>query len=438
MEEIARRFKGMDFVGESRHNGHAEEAFSPKVRSLKSDRSSKIDGKGLELTIKDIYSPAYLVNNNFEIEWINREAEDQVFDKSVSSIAQLESRNIFKLFFSWEFHDHLRNWEEIIAFHMKVIKSKLPMNHITSLYHGISEREISLLEKMYDNEIAFPEKSINNFHINFVTRDGSIEYYQVYTVFFREGIFFVYVPANREIHFIMDFLSSREKVINELLRQRMPSLVSLCVIVADLQDSVKISAELLPGEYFELINNLWKTLASSFEKYYGIYGKHAGDGMLYYFIKKPGSNYIMDAIYCALELRDKMKTFSNEWKVRKGWLNDIYLNIGINEGEEYFGTIHSASNIEFTALGDSINYAGRLSDFSRFGTIWTTKNVINKLDQEELKKISFGIRRKEHEREIFIQNSFARLIDLLDTTDKQHSRFLDIAALPITEIIDRI
>ena len=58
----------------------------------------------------------------------------------------------------------------------------------------------------------------------------------------------------------------------------MPSLVSLCVLVADLQDSVKIGAELPPAEYFELINRLWKTLAGSFQKYHGIYGKHAGDG----------------------------------------------------------------------------------------------------------------------------------------------------------------
>lgn len=438
MEEIARKYKDMGPIGESQHNGHTEEACSHKVSPLKTDRASKIADTGLGLTIKDIYTPAYLINHDFEIEWINREAEDQVFDKTVRSITHLESRNIFKLFFSWEFHERIQNWEEIVAFHIKVIKSKLPKPHIPMLYDGISGREISFLERVFDTEISLPDNSINNTHINFVKRDGSIEYYQVYTVFFREGIFFVYVPADREIQDIMDFLSRRENVINELLTQRMPSLVSLCILVADVQDSTKISAELLPEEYFELINDLWKKLASSFEKYYGIYGKHAGDGMLYYFIKKPGSNYILDAIYCALELRDKIKTFSSEWKIRKGWLNDIYLNIGINEGQEFFGTIHSASVIEFTALGDSINYAGRLSDFARFGTIWTTKNVINKLDQEEQKKFSFGIRRKEHDREIFIQNSFARLIDLLDTTDKQHSRFLDIATLPITEIVDKV
>ena len=180
-------------------------------------------------------------------------------------------------------------------------------------------------------------------------------------------------------------------MINDLIKRQLPSLVSLCVLVADLQDSVKISSELMPGEYFQLINDLWKTLAGTFKKYNAICGKHAGDGMLHYFIKKPDSNYLMDTIHCALELREKTEVFSKEMKLKKGWFNDLYLNIGINEGQEFFGTIRAASNIEFTALGDSIKYAGRLSDFARFGKIWTTKNVIIKLTEKELSSLCFGI-----------------------------------------------
>jgi class 3 adenylate cyclase len=76
----------------------------------------------------------------------------------------------------------------------------------------------------------------------------------------------------------------------------------------------------------------------------------------------------MNSIYCAIDIREKMKKLNMDWKVRKGWLNDLYLNIGINEGQEYFGNIPSSPNIEFTALGDSVNYAGRLSDLARFGS----------------------------------------------------------------------
>jgi len=439
MEEIARKIKNMKLVSQSIKNGDAEHDYLDGRDVSLSDRgrrSGKILDKDLKLTIEDIGSSAYLVNRNFEIEWINPEAEDEIFNMDIRSIAYRESRNIFKLFFSWEFHDHVNNWEELVKFHMALAKSKIDKSNITNLYHGISDGEARLLEKIYDERSSLPEKGINKSRITIMKRDESVVDYEVYTVTFREGTLFVYVSTDKIHPGIMEFLSCREQVINNLLKQRMPSLVSFCVLVIDLQDSVKISAELPPSEYFDLINQFWKFLSSSFDKYNGIYGKHAGDGMLYYFIQSPGSNYILDAIYCALEVREKAKKVSNEWKIRKGWLNDLYLNMGINEGKEFFGTIRSASTMEFTALGDSINYAGRLSDFARFGTILATKNTINKLSQEELKHIRFGIRRKKQDSEVFIAKSFSRVLDLLDPDDERHSKFMDISTLPITEIVD--
>jgi len=433
MEKIAQQLKQIPDLEDP-------EKFVEKIASGQSDLTVvdariKIEDSRLQLNIENIPYPAYLINPNFEIEWINTEAEDLVFNKTVRTITRLESRNIFKLFFSWEFHEHLANWEDIIAFHMNILKPSLPKDRIVDLYDGISEKEQDYLEKIFDKKVYPIEVSRGHTEVVFAKKDETAEVYHAYTVFFREGTFFVFVPSERQDPDIIEFLSCRQKVINDILRRRMPSLVSLCVLVADLQDSVKISAELLPGEYFELINELWKCLADSFDKYSGIYGKHAGDGMLYYFIKKPGSNYIMDAIFCALEIREKMKGFSHDWKIKKGWLNDIYLNMGINEGEEFFGTVRSASNIEFTALGDSINYAGRLSDFARNGAIWTTKNLISKLEHEDLERIRFGTTRKEQNRHIFIENSFLRVIDVMDESQEKYKKFSDIATLPITEIV---
>ena len=400
------------------------------------EKAGLTDSNGLKLTIDDINFSSFLVNPNFEIEWINQQAEEDIFNKDLSSIAELESRNIFKIFFSWEFHDHLQNWREVIAFHMAFAKPVLKRTDISTLYQGISEREVRYLENVYDDLPSFSEKGIDTTRINLKKRDGSELTYDVHSVFFREGVFFVYVETDKATPEIPALLSRRETVINDLLKKRMPSLVSLCVLVADLQDSVKISAELPPAEYFELINGLWKTIAEAFDKYQGIHGKHAGDGMLCYFIKKPGSNYIMEGIRCALEMNEKTKKLSNEWKIRKGWMNDLYLNIGLNEGKEFFGTIQSASNIEFTALGDSINYTGRLSDLARFGSIFATKNMINKLTPEELKRIRFGVRRKGDGRDIFVRNSFSRVLDLLEPSDPRYHKFLEIATLPVTEIVE--
>lgn len=401
------------------------------------DKLGLFESKSLKVTIDDIPHAALLVNQNFEIEWINDAAENQIFNCSVKSITELESRNIFKLFFKWEFHDAFTNWKEIMAFHLAFAKSRLTKSQLEKIYEGVTGNAHEIIKKLYDEQQPVEKEGITNRYLKIENQHGEISTFQVYSVFFREGIFFVYIPAEEPLAQFLEILSSsRENVIKDLLRQRMPSLVSLCALVADLQDSVKISAELPPAEYFELINGLWKRVNGCFEKYGGISGKHSGDGILHYFIKKPGENYIMDALRCALEIREITKEFSNEWRAKKGWLNDLYLNMGINEGKEYFGTIQSSSNIEFTALGDSINYTGRLSDLARFGAILATKNVINKVKAEELECIHYGIRRNVEGREIFIKNSFSRVIDLLENDNKLSNKYIDVANLPITEIID--
>ena len=341
----------------------------------------------LKLTIADLDLPAYLVNHNFEVEWVNAKAEKMIFNAPVSSIENVESRNIFKLFFSFEFHSNLNNWKEIISYHMSYVRRRFDKHSLSKIYQGFSNPEIRFLEELYETAVDGIQIPFTNSPIHFERSDGTVEYFKIYSMRFREGLFFAYVPVDQEQSGILEFLSNRDVVINELLKHRMPALVSLCVLVADLQDSVRMSAELLPGEYFYLINDLWDSMAGCFEKFGGIYGKHTGDGMLYYFIKKAGTDYIMNSVGCALELRDKMKEFSSKWKIKKGWNEDLYLNIGINEGQEFFGTIRSAPTVEFTALGDSINYAGRLSDFARYGEIWTTRSVIGKMDSEKLKRI---------------------------------------------------
>jgi class 3 adenylate cyclase/DNA-binding transcriptional MerR regulator len=389
----------------------------------------------LKLTINDLQCPAYLLNQKFEIEWINKEAEKEIFHREISCIKESASKNIFELLLM-DNSNGIKDprMDELIAFHMNFVKSNHRKSALAELY--ISKTELHVLEKIYNQVISTP-KSINEVYLNLLGFDGTLTPYHLYWVIFREGVLFVYTPVDSLMQGVVELLSSRTKVIQDLLRQRIPSLVSFSVLVADLQDSVRICADLPPEEYFELINQIWKCTEGSFKKYYGMYGKHTGDGMVYYFLKDIDSNYIMNSIYCAFELREKVKELGMEWKIRKGWFHDLYMNIGINEGQEYFGTIVPSPGVEFTALGDSVNHAGRLSDFARYGSIWATKNLVNKLSVEERKKIRFGVMRKDHDREIVVENMFSRVMDLSHDDNLRSSKFIDISTLPVTEILDR-
>lgn len=391
------------------------------------------DGR-ITVSMADLDIPAYFVNHNFEIDWINRKAETLIFNQKVSALMDIESRNLFRLLSNKEIQSRVKNWREIIVAHMTILKSMLDNTLASEVFQGISKKEKEILENLYTTLGDTRPENFYHLPLNCFTHDNGDASYRLHTTKFREGTFFVCIPTDKLRNDILNILSQRERVIHDILKHRMPSLVSLCVLVADLQDSVRISSGLLPLEYFELINDLWKTVSPTFETYGAIYGKHVGDGMLNYFIKKPGHNYLMEAVNCAIELREIMKDFSGRWRLRKGWDNNLFLNIGLNEGEEFFGTIQSAANIEFTALGDSINYAGRLSDFARNGEIWTTKNLISKLSCEERQQIRFGVQCREKKHTKFVQDSFARIGDVMSKDDPHYRHFSAIDALPITEI----
>jgi adenylate cyclase len=436
MEEIVKKVKHSP-GGE--HNENAE-----RKRIFLDERAERIikdkigtDSRGLHLTLVDIHTPAYLMNYQFEIEWINDQAESAIFGKNIRTIRDVEYRNVFRLFLNWEFTNFIKNWEEFLRYHMIFFKAKQPKEQIAHLYTSISQKEVDYLQKVYDNTDNVVLEKIYQQFITLIEMDKPEERYIAYTTFFREGMFFLYLPADSVPAGITDYLSNRELLVRELLQKRLPTLVSFSVLVADLQGSVRICAELPPEEYFELINSMWRLLEESFKKFNGIFGKKIGDGVVYYFLKKQDPDYIVNSINCSLEIREKMGRFSIDWKLRKKWYNDLYLNIGINEGQEYFSTTTpSSTNIEFTALGDTINYASRLSNLARYGSIMTTKNLMNKLDDESKKDLRFGVVKRVNERDVFVEKVFSQVIDLVKDDETRRERFADIAALPVTEILE--
>jgi class 3 adenylate cyclase/DNA-binding transcriptional MerR regulator len=416
--------------------GSDEKNCAPERRGMQMNK--RRTDNALHVTICDIQSPAYLINKNFEVEWINSQAEELVFCRSVRSLVDVESRNIFKLFMDKLRGMHAERMRELVSLHLTILQGSLDETVFSCIYKGIKESEARLLLDLYRERKPAGPGSL--YHLPFCITEpgGRRRTYWVHTMIFREGTFFVFVPDDGINSEVISLLGQRERIINELLRRRMPSLVSLCVLIADLQDSVKISAELLPAQYFELINGLWELVGPTFEKHHGIYGKHVGDGMLYYFIDKQEGSHITNCINCAIEVREIMKDFSNKWKGIKGWANELFLNTGINEGQEFFGTIHSANTVEFTALGDTINIAARLSEFARNGEIWTTKNVISRLSQEERGSFRFGVHHRHQPGEPFIRDSFSRLSDLVAPDEAHYHRLSAIAGLPITEIKEKI
>jgi class 3 adenylate cyclase len=434
IKELKKKGYSMDSIADKMKRS---EPISTSGETIMQDETKKEDAPNpLTVTINNITYPAYLLNYKYEIDWVNKDAENSIFHKKIHNIKEPTARNIFLMLMRAS-HENNQTRNDLINFHLGFLKGKTMKHEISQLYEGISQNEREYLEKMYESIEPATPRAVNKILLKLSDGMGKCISDCVYYMLFREGILFIHALDESSIQEIANLLSCRSSLINDLLKQRMPTLISFAVLIADLQNSIGICAELPSEEYFELIHQIWACVEGSFKQYYGTYGKHVGDGMLYYFLKERDNQYLINAVSCALEIRENIKRLNMEWKTRKGWFNELYLNIGINEGQEYFGAIPSAPSVEFTALGDTVNYAGRLSDFARYGAIWATKNLINRLKVEDKASIRYGIRHKDQDRETLVENTFSRIIDMYNLDNTIISKFKDISTLAITEIVGR-
>ena len=396
----------------------------------------QMPGGGIRLTIDQVTSPSYMVNTRFELEWANAEAESQIGSLTAGLTRDISERNIFGLFFQDENLMQAEGRDDLIMFHLAIAKHRFTRTALLTADPEMEDANIDQLGRLYDECDPAPLGQVLHTQINFAPRGETEQWFDIYASTFREGFFMVYVPANTADDSLMQLLGRRDIVIRDLMKRRRPYLTQVAVVVADIQNSVKICAELPPEEYFELINDVWGAMEPKLRKYYATHGKHVGDGMVYYFFPQPDSNYAMNALLCAEEMKEAMVEISKNWKKRKNWTNELVLNIGLHEGQEWFGTYQTPTHVEVTVLGDTINMAARLSDFAREGTIWISKSMFGQLSSRERERVSYGVhRRSEDGNDILVPQTYSRISNLVDLDNPQNVKFRDIAAMPVTEIV---
>lgn len=385
--------------------------------------------ESLNVSIDSIPYPAYMINYECGLIWLNSAAQHSFFmDAAIPDRA--EDRSIVPKLFEWSESLSYEDKEKLFKLHFNVVKHRLSWDAFSRTVMSLPQEQRIWLETCYE-QAAVPQNAL----IQDITLVQSANINKrIIAISFREGVLFTYVPQEADSNQLLEWLSHRDSVIRTLLSQRLPVLTPVTAMVADLQNSVRICSELPPDEYFQLINEIWCTLDPVFREYYGAYGKHTGDGMVYYFFPQPDNNYIMNAILCACKIRECMKVISHKWALKKGWTNQLFMNIGINEGEEWLGTFKTNTSYELVVLGETINICGRLSEFARYGEIWATKNLVSKLNHEERELIEYGVSRKTLEQDVFVANSYAQISTLIEKDNLRHVKLADIASTAITQI----
>lgn len=388
--------------------------------------------ESVQLSIDSVPYVAYMVNYDFQLIWLNSQAQTEFF-ASEPIPDRSEERSLLPTLLGWIAELPKEEQTCIFHAHLCLIKKRLSKASFQRNLGDLPEHHRQWLLDCYD---SCPSQGNRLQRASVCSHpDPDTGACQILAISFREGVLIVHIPLNENADQVLDGLGQRDSVIRTLLSNRLPVLTPLAVIVADLQNSTRICSELPPEEYFQLINEIWSTLDPIFRKYYGAYGKHTGDGLVYYFFPQPDHNYLLNAILCALEVKTTMRKISQAWALNKGWTNQLYMNMGLSEGEEWLGTFKTNTNFELVVLGQTINTGARLSDLARFGKIWATKGLVSKLSSTELSQLRYGVERQTPEGLRFIANTYAQVSSVIDPSDPRGAKLMDIATCAVTEVL---
>jgi adenylate cyclase len=135
--------------------------------------------------------------------------------------------------------------------------------------------------------------------------------------------------------------------------------VRLTMLFADLRGSTGLAREMTPEAYRQMVNNFYAIAARDVRNSGGVVNKYLGDGVFALFVPGfSGAGHAQMAIDAARRiLIDTTRTSDVQ-----GDAGSLPVGIGVHTGEAFVGFLGTAGDlVEFTALGDAVNVAQRLS-----------------------------------------------------------------------------
>jgi class 3 adenylate cyclase/predicted ATPase len=146
----------------------------------------------------------------------------------------------------------------------------------------------------------------------------------------------------------------------------------LTVMFCDLVDSTKLSSQLDPEEYREVVRAYQSACTEVIQRYDGHIAQLLGDGLLVYFgYPQAHEDDAHRAVRTGLGILDAMGDLNTRLKQEKGL--QLALRMGIHTGLVVIGEMGSAGRQEHLALGETPNVAARIQGLAAPNTIATSE-----------------------------------------------------------------
>jgi adenylate cyclase len=174
--------------------------------------------------------------------------------------------------------------------------------------------------------------------------------------------------------------------------------IEITVLLADVRGSTALAERIPAEEFSRLIARFYGAAARVVDRWDGIVDKFVGDEVVALFIPGfAGDDHAADAFGAA---RDLLRETGNDG-VQAPW---IPLGVGIHTGVSFVGAVGEGDARDFTALGDTVNTAARLTSLAGPGEVLVSDAAATAahLDTSHLERRSLALRGREQTIEAWV------------------------------------
>ncbi len=158
-----------------------------------------------------------------------------------------------------------------------------------------------------------------------------------------------------------------------------PQRRSVSILFADIRGFTTFSEHIEPEMLIEIINGHLTVAAQAITQYEGLIDKFYGDGVMALFNTRlnPQEDHTDRAVRTAQAMRKDLNAYHETAEPE----NRLYFGIGIYSGEAVVGNVGSPLRKDYSAIGDAVNVAKRLTELAGPGQILVSQDVYKVVEE---------------------------------------------------------
>ncbi len=201
-------------------------------------------------------------------------------------------------------------------------------------------------------------------------------------------IIFQYTAVSKEKKFIHESFKKylSKELIDELMAD--PTKLKLggerrkvTVFFSDIRGFTTIAESMSAEELVHIMNDYFEAMSDIIMDSRGLIEKYIGDAIVAFWgAPVSNENQAQDACRSALKMMNALKILSQKWKTEN--IHHLFnIGVGINTGEVIVGNMGSVKRLNYSIVGDNVNFTSRLEGLNK---IYGTNIIISDSTAKEI------------------------------------------------------